>query len=127
MSPHTVTTYKMALAKPLLWAFNIDLFTALLADFNGALQNISTFFYGALQNICTFFYGAFQNISTFKVPSPLEWNYDEMLLLMSNEFTNNLPSENFTMKATFLISLSTGGRISEVHSLHKVDSFLKFR
>jgi len=52
---------------------------------------------------------------------------DEVLLwLCFKEFTSNLSLVKLTMKVLFLLTLATGGRISEINALCQSDSFLQF-
>jgi len=74
-SPAAMMTYKSTLAKLLLWVFDIDISTLLFADF----------------------YLALQNIHPTKIPPPLEWALDEVLLLvLSDEFSKSSSLEALT-------------------------------
>jgi len=104
-SPATVITYKTALAKPLLWAFDIDVSTQIFSDFYRALQNLRP---------------ATRSISP-------KWSLDEVLLHLCSEEFNSKPSlVKLTMKLLFLLTLATGGRISEINALRRGSSFLQF-
>ena len=104
-SPATVITYKTALSKPLKWAFGIDVSTQIFSDFYRALQNLRP---------------------ATRVAAP-EWKLDEVLLrLCSQEFTKKPSLVKVTMKLLFLLTLATGGRISEINALRRGNSFIKF-
>lgn len=97
-------TYKTALAKTLLWAFDINLSTLLFMGF----------------------YRALQNIRPSRIPSTQEWNLDKVLLLLiSPDFTVEPSLLNLTMKTIFLLSLATGDRLSEVHAIRRGDPWNK--
>jgi len=102
----TVATYKSALSKPLLWPFDLDL----------AKSVFQNFFKGLL------------NLHPTRPQALTEWSLEEVLLLLSSEEFNRKISLPFlTQKVLFLLTLDTGGRISEMQALKRGKASLQFR
>ena len=105
LQSNTITSYRCALMQPLKLGFSIDLcsepFTLLIKSF---------FLERPLQP-----------------PREPQWCLDKVLdLLKSDRFVVNPCLKDLTMKVVFLIGLGTGVRISELHSLLRGETFIKF-
>jgi len=105
-APATVATYKSGLSKPLLWAFGLDLAKPVFQDF----------------------YKGLLNIRPSRPQVPPEWSLEDVLLLLSSDdFNENIPLDRLTQKTLFLLTLATGGRISEMQALKRGEASLQFR
>ena len=103
LAPATLSAYKSALVRPLRLAFNIDV---TLPPFPEFLR-------------------AFYNIRPSKPSAKLSWSLDKALdFALSPRFQSNPSLEDALMVSAFLLSLATGGRVSELHSLLRAPDFI---
>ena len=100
-----MSAYKATLSRPLKIGFGLDLSGPPFGDFIRALYNIRP----------------------AKPTHSISWSLDKVLgLALSDQFQNNPSSTNLMYISLFLLSLATGGRISELFALLRGDEFLKF-
>ena len=105
LAPATIATYKAALGKPLRIAFGIDVSGPPFIDFIRGLHNL-------------------------KPSSPVKrirWSLDRVLdLCLSKTFVHNPSILNSLYVSAFLLSLATGTRVSELHSILRGEEFMEF-
>ena len=100
----TIATCKSALGRPLMYGFNIDISSKSFLDFIKTLQFL-------------------------RLAHP-SWLISRLLervlnLCLFNMFSLNLSLLDLTMKCVFLMTMTTGGWVSEIHAL-LWDDFLPF-
>ena len=105
LAPSTVSSYRSALAKPLLLLFHIDVSANPFVDCIRALFNL-------------------------RPSSPsrkFSWSLDRVLdFILSNSLFNSLVVESSLMCSLFLLSLASGKRVSELSACLRLDEFLTF-
>ena len=100
-----MSAYKSALVRPLRLAFGVDVTKPPFPEFIRALFNIRP----------------------SKPTTKLSWSLDKVLdFALSPRFQSNPSLENSLMLTAFLLSLATGGRVSELHALLRAQDFLSF-
>ena len=105
LAPATISAYKSALVRPLRLAFGIDVTLAPFPEFVRALFNIRP----------------------NKPVAKLSWSLDRALdLALSPRFQCEPQLEDSLMLSLFLLSLATGGRVSELQALLRAQDFLSF-
>lgn len=65
------------------------------------------------------FHKGLLNIHPLRPQVPPEWSLENVLLLSSKDFNENIPLDRLTQKTLFLLTLATGGRISEMQALRE--------
>ena len=99
----TVATYKAAIGRPILLAFNLDVSSQLFSDLLIGLQN-----------------------SRPSAPyRPILWSLDKVLAyLESPEFNDNPSVSMLLLKTVFLVAIATGSRVSELNAIQRESKFL---
>ena len=104
LAPKTIQSYKVGFTRPLrAWGINTsdEIFTDLIR--------------------------AFGNLRPAEPYRPITWSLDKVLIMLSEvEYSSAGNLEWILSKALFLLSLATGGRISEIHALRREPEFLAF-
>ena len=103
LKPSTVNHYKTALTKPLLAEFSIDIKIQEIKDLIKAMQ-----------------------IARPALPTEEpQWSFNKVLTYI-NDMPEPLSDRDLLRKAAFLILLSTGWRISELHACVRLDKYCQF-
>ena len=104
LAPKTIQSYKVGLTRPLrAWGINTsdEIFSDLIR--------------------------AFGNLRPAEPYRPITWSLDKVLIMLSEvEYSSAGNLEWILSKALFLLSLATGGKISEIHALRREPEFLAF-
>ena len=101
----TISTYRSAIAEPVMLGFGIDL----------------------SNELSTKLMRGFQNLKPTKPIQGITWSLDSVLTLLRSEAYNKTDCiSKCTLKTVFLITLATGQRISEVHAMVRGDNFIQF-
>ena len=105
LAPATLSAYRSALAKPLLFIFDIDVSKQPFVD---AIR-------------------AFFNIRPNRPVSRIAWSLDNVLnYILSNSLPRSSVLRESLMSTAFLLALATGRRVSELNALLRTDKFLQF-
>ena len=103
LAPHTVTCYKSALARPLNFAFGIDVSDTPFLDFTKAIFNLRP----------------------SKPVTPIRWSLDKVLsFALSPRFQSGASLKDQLAVSLFLVALATGSRSCELSALLRLDSNL---